>query len=103
MPLSRRQNRIGGRKWYVPRIGTSTWLQHREQGTSDGGRRVKELNQTEQSSRAQEEHVSLGPHGSGRPARGFQIGERGSRRNVWEKEWRSEDRSSGWEEEPRGR
>lgn len=69
--LSSRQNRIGGRKWYVPRIGTSTWLQHREQGTSDGGRRVKELNQTEQSSRAQEEHVSLGPHVVGGLPEGF--------------------------------
>lgn len=76
------KNRIGGRKWYVPRIRRSTWLQHREQGTSNGRRLRRELNQTEQSSRAQEEDVSLWPNGSGRPVRGFQIGERGSRRNV---------------------
>lgn len=46
-------------------------------------RLVKELNQTVQSSRAQEENVSLCCRvGSGRQMREFQIGERQSRRNV---------------------
>lgn len=62
------KNRIGGRR--------SAWLQHKESGKRDPAGSVEgDWNQIVPSSRAQEESVSRGPQGTGRPARRFQAGE----------------------------